>query len=152
MEQRKYGRTVGCALSWVPLRPHHSVRRGVFMLRGIRGATTAQNTKASMREATVDLLQEMVAVNQLNPDQLAAAIFCVTPDLDALFPAAAAREMGWDHVPLLDHVSPAVPDALARCIRVLLLWNTHHAQRDVHHVYQRSARGLRPDLVEVKDK
>ena len=121
------------------------------MLRGIRGATTAENTVESIRDATVTLLREIVARNQLATHDLAAAMFCLTPDLDAAFPAKAARDMGWQDVPLLDYVSPAVSGSLSGCIRVLLLWNTQKPAEEIRHVYQEEAVTLRPDLLEVKN-
>jgi chorismate mutase len=75
-------------------------------------------------------------------------IFTATSDLDAAYPARAAREMGWVHVPLLCMQEMAVVGSLPRCIRVLVLWNTDRPAGQVRHVYLRRARALRPDLVE----
>ncbi|MCR3921074.1 MAG: chorismate mutase, partial [Firmicutes bacterium] len=72
--------------------------------------------------------------------------FSATPDLTAAFPAAAARELGWTHVPLFDTVEIDVPGALPMCIRVLMHVNTQLCQADVKHIYLREARLLRPDL------
>ncbi|MEW6522823.1 MAG: chorismate mutase [Bacillota bacterium] len=117
------------------------------MLRGVRGATTAAaNTTAAIADATAELILTMVRANSIDPADLAAATFAVTPDLDAAFPAATARALGWSTVPLLDYVSPAVDGALPRCIRVLLFWNTPLLQNQVKHIYLREAVGLRPDL------
>lgn len=115
-------------------------------IRGIRGAATAEaNTERAIVDATRGLLTEMVRVNQLEPDAVAAIFFTVTPDLNAAFPAEAAREMGWDAVALLSGVEIDVPGALARCIRILLLWNTPRTQDEVVHVYLDEAQRLRPD-------
>ena len=115
--------------------------------RGIRGATTAvANTTEAILTATRELLVELVAANLLRVEDLAAAFFTVTDDLNAAFPARAARDLGWQHVALLDAREIAVPGSLARCIRVLLLWNTDTPQSEVVHVYQREARALRPDI------
>lgn len=123
-----------------------------MMVRGVRGATTAgANSGPAIAEATAELLQAVVAANGIDPTDLAAAIFTLTPDLDAAFAAATARGLGWTRVPLLDMVAPAVAGALPRCIRVLLLWNTPRPQVDVVHVYLRGAQALRPDLV-VSDR
>lgn len=115
--------------------------------RGVRGATTVETNEAeAILEATRELLAAMVAANGLEADDLASAIFSVTPDLDAAFPAAAARRMGWTHVPLFDTLEIPVPGSLPRCIRVLLHWNTCRPQREIVHVYLQGASTLRPDL------
>lgn len=115
--------------------------------RGIRGATTAaENTTTAILSATAELLKAMVAANGIEPEDLASAIFTVTPDLDAAFPARAAREMGWHHVPLLTAAEITPSDGLPRTIRVLLHWNTDRPIYDIHHVYLRDAAILRPDL------
>ncbi|MDI7277879.1 MAG: chorismate mutase, partial [Anaerolineae bacterium] len=98
-------------------------------------------------EATQELLAALVQANGLEPEDLASAIFSVTPDLDAAFPARAARAMGWSQVPLLDLQEMPVPGSLPRCVRVLLHWNTDRPASEVVHVYLRGAHALRPDLV-----
>lgn len=116
-------------------------------IRGIRGATTAEdNTEDAILNATQELLHEMVAANRVETDEIAAIIFTCSPDLDAVFPAEAARRMRWTAVPLLSATEIAVPGALARCIRVLMLWNTPGTQAEIVHMYLRGASGLRPDL------
>lgn len=115
--------------------------------RGIRGATTVQSNDAvDIATATQALLTEMLSANSVDTADLACAWFTTTSDLDAAFPAKAAREMGWQHVPLMDAVEIPVPGSLPRCIRVLLLWNTDAPQDAIVHVYQNKARRLRPDL------
>jgi prephenate dehydratase len=115
--------------------------------RGIRGAITAsENNPDEILGATEELLRSLSAANDLDPADVASAIFTVTPDLDAAFPAQAARRMGWDHVPLLDAVEIGVPGSLPRCIRVLVNWNTDQPPFAIRHVYLREAVGLRPDL------
>lgn len=112
-------------------------------MRAIRGAITVEcNTAESIAEATQALLREIARRNALGPDEVISAFFTMTPDLDAAFPAWAAREIGWD-MPMLDMVEIDVPGALRRCLRVLL-----HVERDVEvsHAYLREARALRPDL------
>lgn len=117
--------------------------------RGVRGATTAEaNTPQAILAATRELLEALVAANDLNPADLASAIFTTTPDLNATFPARAARELGWSDVALLCTHEMDVPDGLPRCIRVLLHWNTDKAASEIAHVYLREAKGLRPDLSE----
>jgi len=120
-------------------------------LRGIRGAVTAEaNTERAILDATRGLLTEMVRANQLEPDEVAAVFFTATADLNAAFPAEAARQMGWSTVALLSGVEMDVPGALPRCIRVLLLWNTPRTQEEVVHVYLDQAQGLRPDRSESR--
>jgi chorismate mutase len=115
--------------------------------RGIRGATTAEaNTAEAILSATAELLAHIVQANSLATEELASAFFTVTPDLDAAFPAQAARQIGWRQVPLLDALEIPVPGSLPRCVRVLLHWNTDRSQAEVRHVYLRGAAGLRPDL------
>jgi chorismate mutase len=117
--------------------------------RGIRGATTVESDSAgAILSATGELLARMVEANQVQIEDIASAIFTVTPDLKAAFPARAARELGWQHVPLLDAQEVPVPGSLPRCIRVLLHWNSDIPQEEVQHVYLREAASLRPDLVE----
>jgi len=114
--------------------------------RGIRGATTASaNTRDAILEATHDLLCQLVAANQLALDDIASAIFTTTPDLDAEFPAVAARALGWTDTALLSAHEIAVPGSLARCIRVLIHWNTTRRADEIIHVYLREARVLRPE-------
>ena len=94
--------------------------------RGVRGATTAEsNDREAILEATRQLLALMVRHNSIDRHDLASAFFTVTRDLDAEFPALAARQIGWSDVPLLCGYEMAVPGSLGRCIRVLLHWNTH---------------------------
>ena len=117
-------------------------------VRGIRGATTVSlNTEEEILDATRSLLQEMITRNGVEVDDLAAAFFTVTEDLNAAFPARAARELGWLQLPLLNGTEIPVPGSLRRCIRVLLWWNTDRTASEIQHVYQRDAIVLRPDLV-----
>jgi len=88
----------------------------------------------------------MVEANQIDSADVASAFFTVTPDLTAAFPARAARELGWQHVPLLDAQEVPVPGSLPRCVRVLILWNTDLSQQEIRHVYLQGAASLRPDL------
>jgi chorismate mutase len=118
------------------------------MVRGIRGATTVtEDTSAAILSATEELVRELVRANAVEPDDVASALFTVTPDLSAEFPAAAARRMGWTMVPLLNFTEIGVPGRLEKCIRVLVHVNTARAQSEMIHVYLREAVALRPDLV-----
>ncbi len=116
------------------------------MLYGIRGAVTAEaNTPEAIASATRQLLESIVRANGLALAEIVAAWFTATPDLTAAFPASVAREMGWTHVPMLCAQEIPVPDALPRCIRVLLLVRPQRPFRPVP-VYLGEAQQLRPDL------
>lgn len=118
--------------------------------RGIRGATTCEeNTRAAILEATRDLLEQLIAANDLRHEDIASAIFSTTPDLNAEFPAVAARHLGWLDTALICTHEIAVPGALARCIRVLLHWNTERTAHEVVHVYIRGAVNLRPERAQT---
>ena len=113
-------------------------------VRGIRGATTAEsNTKDAILEATQELLERLIEANRLDPDDVAAAMFTTTADLNAEFPAVAARRLGWEYVALMDGQEISVPDDQARCIRVLLLVNTDTPARGLRNIYLRDAVNLR---------
>lgn len=119
------------------------------MIRGVRGATTVSEDRAEpIEQAVHELLGQMLAANGLDPEDLAAAFFSVTPDLRSCYPAKCARTFGWDFVPLLDvREADGDPEAsLERCVRVMLLWNTDKPARQIQHVYLRQAQCLRPDL------
>ncbi|MFH1268240.1 MAG: chorismate mutase [Planctomycetota bacterium] len=118
--------------------------------RGVRGATTADaNTSEAILEATRQLLALMIRQNGIEDEDVASAIFTTTPDLNAEFPALAARQLGWLHVALMCHHELQVPGSLRRCIRVLLHWNTKTPAEKIVHVYIKDAVTLRPDLSEV---
>jgi chorismate mutase len=113
--------------------------------RGIRGATTVErNDREEILAATRELLEVLVQLNGLRPDDVAHAWFTVTPDVDAEFPAFAAREIGWTEVPLMCGREIPVPGAIAGCIRVLIDWNTAKSQREIRHAFLRRAKELRP--------
>ena len=115
-------------------------------LRGIRGAITArENTREAILDATRELLDALVQANNLCAVDIASIYFTVTPDLDAAFPAAAARSLGWNDVALLDAQAPRVTNDVPRCVRVLIHWNTDRAGQEIRHVYLHGARRLRPD-------
>ena len=120
-------------------------------VRGIRGATTAaENRSEAIVEATTELLAELVRLNELDRDEICFAYFTTTLDLDAEFPALAARRMGWIGVPLLcgnDMVVPGPnPRSVPMCIRILLLYNTDRAQSEMKSAYLRGAQAIRADL------
>ena len=118
-----------------------------LVCRGVRGATTVQaNTRDEILLATRQMLALMIRRNGIDSSDIASAIFTVTRDLDAEFPALAARQLGWLEVPLLCGYEIEVQGSLQKCIRVLVHWNTHKSQPDIHHVYIHEAERLRPDL------
>jgi chorismate mutase len=115
--------------------------------RGVRGATTVErNEREELLSATRQMLALMIRLNGIEKQDVCSAIFTITRDLDAEFPALAARQLGWIDVPLLCGYEVSVPGSLGRCVRVLIHWNTSKAQRDIQHVYLREAASLRPDL------
>ena len=115
-----------------------------LVCRGIRGATTVtENTKDAILSGTTELLERLVDENGIQREQLAAAIFTTTWDLNAEFPAVAARQLGWTDVALLCSHEMDVPNALPSCIRVLLLVNTDKSPQDLANVYLREAKNLR---------
>ncbi len=117
-------------------------------IRGIRGAiSVSEDTADEVREATRELLEAILDVNQITQfDEIISAIFTTTPDLTSAFPAEAARALGMNQVPLLCASEIAVPGAMPRCIRILLHMNTSRRQDEMVHVYLRDAKRLRPDM------
>jgi chorismate mutase len=115
--------------------------------RGVRGATTVDsNTREEILAATRQLLALMIRLNSIESEDVASATFSLTSDLDAEFPALAARQLGWLDVPLLCTYEVDVPGSLRQCVRVMLHWNTDKSQADIRHVYIKDAVKLRPDL------
>ncbi len=116
-------------------------------VRGLRGATTADdNTRASILDATKELLLTLVKENNIAIEDIASIFFTATPDLNAEFPALAARELGWINTPLLCATEINVPGSTPRCIRVLMHVNTTKRQEELKHIYLKDAAGLRPDI------
>ena len=116
-------------------------------VRGIRGATTvAGNTREAILEATAELLEAVVRANGLRREDVASAFFTTTADLDAEYPAVAARAAGWTDVALLCGHEMNVPGGLPRCLRLLVHVNTDKPPSAIRHVYLREAAALRPDL------
>jgi chorismate mutase len=121
-----------------------------MMCRGVRGATTADaNTRDDILRATRELLALMIRQNGIRAEDVASVIFSTTPDLDAEFPALAARQLGWRDVALLCNHELDVPGSLRRCVRVLVHWNTDLPQCEINHVYIKEAASLRPDRLHV---
>jgi chorismate mutase len=121
-----------------------------MMCRGVRGATTVEsNDRDEILNATRQLLALMIRLNDIQAEYVASAIFTTTHDLDAEFPALAARQLGWLDVPLLCTNELDVPNSLNLCIRILLHWNTEKPQNEITHVYIKEAKRLRPDLSKI---
>jgi len=115
-----------------------------MMTRGIRGATTSTaNTREAILEATTEMLERLVEANDLGKERIAAALFTTTRDLNADFPAVAARLLGWTEVALMCSHEMDVPGALPSCIRVMVLVNTDKQPGEIVNVYLRDAVNLR---------
>lgn len=112
--------------------------------KAIRGATTAdQNSKGSILSATKELLSEIFSQNQIVQEDICSIIFSLTDDLNAEFPAVAARDLGFNDTPLFCCQEINVPSALAKCIRVLVTINTEKTQKELKHIYLKEAINLR---------
>jgi chorismate mutase len=118
-----------------------------MVTRGVRGATTVEsNTVEAILDATKELLAAMLKTNEIDTEDVVSAFFTTTPDLNAEFPAVAARDMGWTDVALLCGHEMNKPGALPMCLRILLHVNTEKGRGDIRHIYLRGARVLRPDI------
>ncbi|MBC7336397.1 MAG: chorismate mutase [Clostridia bacterium] len=117
------------------------------VVRAVRGAVSIEeNSAGAILQGTGRLLSELARINHLRPEDIISAIFTATPDLNAAFPAAAARQLGWTGVPLLDAVEMAVPGSLPRVVRVLLHCLVEEGAGPLQPVYLGEAASLRPDL------
>jgi chorismate mutase len=124
----------------------HKDREPNMPCRGVRGATTADsNSSDAILKATRELLALMIRQNGIRPDDVASAVFSTTVDLDAEFPALAARQLGWLNVALMCVHELDVPGSLRHCVRILLHWNTDKSPGEIIHVYIKEAANLRPD-------
>lgn len=120
-------------------------------VRGIRGAiTVGDDTPEMILEATQELLSMIMSENpSMKTADICSVIFSMTEDLISVFPAKAARQMGWNEVPLFCSQEIPVPNSLPKCIRVLIHWNTELSQNNIKHVYLGEAIRLRPDIASV---
>jgi chorismate mutase len=117
-------------------------------LRGFRGATTVDRDEADqILQATEELLHTLVEANGIDPADVVSAIFTVTTDLTATFPARASRRMGWSDVAILHTTEIPVPGSLPRCIRVLVHAYSDRPRDQIKHAYLRGATVLRPDRI-----
>lgn len=119
------------------------------MIRGVRGATTTEaNESELIIEATKEVVTCMIEENDIVPEQVAQVLITVTPDLNATFPAQALRLFpDWTYVPVMCATEIPVPNAVQKCIRIMMTINTDKAQREIKHIYLREAKKLRPELV-----
>ena len=102
-------------------------------------------------DATEELLNEMVSANDIAPENIAAVYFTLTSDLNAEFPAVAARErLGWRLVPLINSIEIDRPGSMPKCVRVLLYLNTDKSQEEIKHIYLRDAVVLRADIADAQ--
>ena len=119
------------------------------LLRGIRGATTIDdNSKELIVEASEELLSKMIDMNRLNITDIASIFFTTTKDLNAEYPAVAARNKGLLNVALLCTHEMEIPQGLSKCLRILIHVNTEQGYNDLKHVYLKGAKVLRPDLLD----
>jgi len=121
-------------------------------VRAVRGAITVENnTPEEILEETANMLKAIVEKNQIEKDDIISAFFSVTKDLDAAFPAAAARKIGWTDIALMCTNEIDVPGSLQKCIRVMVHFNTNKANSELVHVYMKGAKVLRPDISTDKE-
>ncbi|PWT92791.1 MAG: chorismate mutase [Acidobacteria bacterium] len=117
------------------------------MTRGIRGAIQVEENKAaSILKAAEELMHALIEANAIHSNTVAAVMFTVTPDINAVFPAEVRKKIGWELVPFLCAQEIPVPESLPRILRVLVLVDTQLSQREVRHQYLGAAQTLRPDL------
>ncbi len=118
------------------------------MVRGVRGATTTEaNDEKQILEATKEVLAQMIKENEIAPEQVAQVLITVSPDLNATFPAKALRLFeGWTYVPVMCATEIDVPNALEKCIRIMMTINTDKKQHEIKHIYLKEAKQLRPEF------
>lgn len=120
-------------------------------LRGIRGAVSVESNEAyEILLKTRELLEAIAEKNSLSPEDIASIVFSVTDDINAAFPAEAARKLGWVYTPLFSCREIPVKQSLKGIIRVLLHVNTNKPQKEIVHVYLDRASALRPDISEKR--
>jgi chorismate mutase len=118
-------------------------------VRAVRGAVQVEaNERAAILEGTADLVTEVMSRNNLSTDQVISVIFSATADLDAEFPALAARKLGFQEVPLLCCSEIPVPAAMPRVVRLMMHVETELSRPQIQHVYLRGAAALRLDIAQ----
>lgn len=118
------------------------------MIRGVRGAiTVAIDSNEVVLQETARLAKEMAKANNIDPDEIASVIISTTTDITSAFPAQAVRSIeGWTYVPVMCTHEMEVPNALEKCVRLLMHVNTEKSQKEIQHIYLNNAVRLRPDL------
>jgi chorismate mutase len=144
LARRQLGAASSSARMERQLAAHVAGESGIVAVRG--AISVDHNSAAAIAQATGDLLVTLLDANGLTPDDVVSAIFTLTPDLDAIFPANAARQLGWQRVPMLCATELAVPGALPRCLRALLHVRPSTPDWTPSHIYLGEARVLRRDL------
>jgi chorismate mutase len=118
-----------------------------LLIRAVRGATTVEKNDAeAIAVATRELLTRMLASNEIDVEDIVSVLFTTSPDLTAAFPAAAARGIGFETVPLMCASEIDVPGAKKLCIRVMMHTYSSRRRAEIRHVYLRDAQNLRDDL------
>lgn len=118
-----------------------------MFVRALRGAITSdKNTAEEIVNNTTILLNQLIEKNEININDIVCMIFTLTDDLDAEFPAVAARNIGLTEVPLLCMKELNIQKSLSKCIRIMIQFNTEKSNNDLHHVFLKDAKSLRPDL------
>ena len=118
-------------------------------VRALRGATTVDaDTTEQISERVQALLQQMLDRNGVDKDDCISILFTATDDIHAMFPALAARGMGFGDVPLICARELDITGGTPRCVRIMMHINTDKARNELHHVYLEGAKGLRDDLPE----
>jgi chorismate mutase len=118
-------------------------------LRAIRGAIQVPaNTASDIAAGVQELISAILKANELAPSEVISVFFTSTPDLDAAFPAAACREMGFANVPLIGSVEVNIPGALDRTVRAMLHVETARTPEQISHIYLHGAVSLRRDIAQ----
>ena len=121
-------------------------------VRAVRGATTVEENNAEMiLDATRELLERITVENDIAHEDIISIVFSMTCDLDAVFPAVAARQLGWTDIAMMCFNEINVPGSLEKCIRVMMHINTEKSNNEIRYVYLNDAVKLRPDLFEQSD-
>jgi chorismate mutase len=118
-------------------------------IRAIRGAIqVGENTAEAIAAGTKELLSEILRANEIVVDQVISVLLTATPDLNAAFPAAAAREVGFEATPLLCAVEIDVPGALNKVVRAMVTVESELKASEISHIYLAGAKALRRDIAQ----
>ena len=121
-----------------------------MMVRGVRGAiSVSKDDSDEILDATRRLLMTIIHQNEINSEDIASVWFTTTPDLVSVFPAIAARQIGWTDVPLMCSHEMAIVGSMPLVVRVLIHWCTTKTQKEINHIYLGETVRLRPDKVHV---